>query len=80
MSYSLWLTAYSLHSLEAVLAKITIIGLGRVGTALGILLSKAGHQIVSAFDINPASSLLSLRGASATKQSRCANVAQTAKD
>ena len=35
------------------MAKITIIGLGRVGTALGILLSKVGHQIVSAFDIDP---------------------------
>lgn len=34
------------------MAKITIIGLGRVGTALGILLSRAGHKIVSAFDID----------------------------
>jgi predicted short-subunit dehydrogenase-like oxidoreductase (DUF2520 family) len=34
--------------------KIAMIGLGRVGTALSMLLSKAGHTIVSAYDSDPA--------------------------
>lgn len=37
--------------MEQSVARIAIIGLGRVGTALGIALSEAGHKIVSAFDI-----------------------------
>lgn len=35
------------------LAKIAIIGLGRVGTALGVALVRAGHDVVSAFDVDP---------------------------
>jgi predicted short-subunit dehydrogenase-like oxidoreductase (DUF2520 family) len=33
--------------------RIAIAGLGRVGTALGILLRRAGHEIVSAYDTAP---------------------------
>lgn len=33
--------------------KIAMVGLGRVGTALSMLLSRAGHTIVSAYDSDP---------------------------